>query len=54
MSGIGESEKSTSRDGTWRPVKVTLHPLNANFARITLTTDDEGAVSVIAELVATL
>jgi SOS-response transcriptional repressor LexA len=49
-----ESEKSTSRDGTWRHVKVTLHPLNANFAPITLTTEDEGSVAVIAEFVRAL
>jgi hypothetical protein len=35
-------------------VKVTLHPLNANFAPITLTTEDEGSVAVIAEFVRAL
>ena len=46
------SEKSASSDGTWRHVKVTLKPINPAFRPIELTTDDEGTVQVVAELVA--
>jgi hypothetical protein len=49
-----ESETATDPDGTWRHIKVTLHPLNRDFQPIVLTTEDEGSVSVIAELVAIL
>jgi ATP-dependent helicase YprA (DUF1998 family) len=48
------SEKSASSDGTWRHVKVTLKPVNPAFRPIELTTDDEGTVQVVAELVAVL
>ena len=48
------SEKSASSDGTWRHVKVTLKPVNPAFRPIELTTDDESAVQVVAELVAVL
>jgi SOS-response transcriptional repressor LexA len=48
------SEKSASSDGTWRHVKVTLKPANPAFRPIELTTDDEGTVQVVAELVAVL
>ena len=33
---------------------MTLHPVNREYEPIVLTAEDEGAVSVIAELVATL
>jgi len=46
-----ESEKTTSPDGTWRHVTVTLKPLNPEFAPITLTSDDEGLAGVVAEFV---
>jgi hypothetical protein len=49
-----ESVKTTGEDGVWRHVQVTLHPVNREFEPIVLTAEDEGAVSVIAELVATL
>jgi len=49
-----ESEKSTDADGTWRHVKVTLRPLNRDFQPIVLTTEDEGAVAVIAEFLRAL
>jgi phage repressor protein C with HTH and peptisase S24 domain len=49
-----ESQKETSADGTWRHTTVTLQPVNTDFAPIVLTTDDEGAIVVIAELVALL
>jgi SOS-response transcriptional repressor LexA len=49
-----ESEKTTEPDGTWRHVTVTLHPLNRDFQPIVLTTEDEGSVAVIAELVGVL
>ena len=48
------SEKATSPDGTWRHVKVTLKPVNPTFRSIELTTDDEGTVQVVAELVTVL
>lgn len=48
------SEKSSSSDGTWRHVKVTLKPANPAFLSIELTTDDEGTVQVVAELVVVL
>ena len=48
------SEKSASSDGTWRHVKVTLKPVNPDFRPIELTTDDEGTVHMVAELVAVL
>ena len=46
-----ESEKSTDSDGQWRHIKITLCPINSDFAPIVLTTDDEGTVSVLAEFV---
>ena len=46
-----ESEKAAAEDGAWRHVKVTLKPLNPQFAPIVLTVEDEGAVQVVAELV---
>ena len=49
-----ESEKVEADDGTWRHVKITLHPTNPEFQPIELTTDDEGQVKVVAELVETL
>ncbi len=47
-----ESEKSSEADGTWRHVTITLHPINRDFQPIVLTTEEEGAVAVIAEFVA--
>ena len=49
-----ESEKSTSEDGTWRHVKVTLKPSNPVYQPIDLTCEDEGTVQVIAELLEVL
>ena len=46
-----ESEKSED-EGGWRHVRVTLRPLNREFAPIELTVDDEADVSVVAEFVA--
>jgi ATP-dependent helicase YprA (DUF1998 family)/SOS-response transcriptional repressor LexA len=48
------SETSTDADGTWRHGRITLHPLNRAFQPIELKPDDEGAVAVIAGLVAVL
>jgi hypothetical protein len=49
------SEKSNADDGSWRHVKVTLEPNNnPEFKPIELTTDDEGTVKVVAELVEVL
>ena len=44
------SEKTASDDG-WRHVKITLEPVNPDFAPIELTADDEDSVAVVAELV---
>jgi hypothetical protein len=49
-----ESEKSTEIDGTWRHVRVTLHPLNREFHPIVLTSEDEDSLAVIAEFIDTL
>ena len=48
------SEKATSDDGTWRHVKITLKPNNADYPPIILTCDDEGTVQVIAEMLQVL
>jgi SOS-response transcriptional repressor LexA len=48
-----ESEK-VSDDDSWRHSKITLKPLNPNFAPIVLTEDLEGQVQVIAECVEVL
>ena len=45
------SEKVESAEGGWRHVKITLKPENPEFQPIELTTDDEGALKVIAEFV---
>ena len=47
------SEKTEDADG-WRHFKVTLEPENTDFSPIEITTDDEEAVSVVAELVEVL
>lgn len=46
-----DSQKVEADDGIWRHVKITLSPTNPEFAPIELTTDDEGALTVVAELV---
>lgn len=46
-----QSEKAVLEDGTWRHVKISLKPLNAEFKPIEFTADDEGNVSVIAEFI---
>jgi SOS-response transcriptional repressor LexA len=48
------SEKAASDEGSWRHVKITLRPNNADFQPIELTTDDEEAVNVVAEVVEVL
>jgi hypothetical protein len=48
------SEKATSEDGTWRHVRITLKPNNRDFEPIEFTTDDEGNVGVIAEMLEVL
>ena len=40
--------------GGWRHVRVTLESVNSEFEPIVLTTDDEGAVGVVAEVVEVL
>ena len=47
-------EKSASADGTWSHVKITLKPNNPDFPAIELTTDDEEAVKVVAEMIEVL
>lgn len=49
-----ESEKVAAGDGGWRHARITLSPSNPAFEPIVLTSDDEGAVAVIAELVQVL
>ena len=44
------SRKTADADG-WRHVEVALEPLNPEYEPIVLTTDDEGAVEVVAEVV---
>ena len=44
------SEKTADEDG-WRHVSVVLEPVNAEFAPIELRIEDEGSVTVVAELV---
>ena len=45
------SDKAISGDDTWRPVRVTLKPLNPDFEEITLTPSDEDDVRIIGEFV---
>lgn len=45
------SEKAASKDGTWRHVRITLKPNNAQYRPIELMVEDEGRVSVVAEVV---
>ena len=49
-----ESEKQAADDGTWRHVKITLHSVNKDFQPIEPSTDDEGSVAVVAEVVEVL
>ena len=44
------SEKTADED-VWRHVKILLEPVNPEFQPIELTTEDEDAVTVVAELV---
>lgn len=48
------SEKTTNADGTWRQFRITLSPLNREYKPIELSTEDEGAVAVVAEFVEVL
>ena len=48
------SEKAASEGGSWRHVKILLKPDNPAFGTIELTTDDEGTVEVVAEVVEVL
>jgi phage repressor protein C with HTH and peptisase S24 domain len=45
-----DSDKVTLADGTWRHFRITLKPDNHDFQPIELTTEDEGTVAVIAEM----
>jgi phage repressor protein C with HTH and peptisase S24 domain len=46
-----QSEKTAAEGGTWRHVKITLKPNNPEFEPIELTSDDEGRLHVIAEMI---
>ncbi len=48
------SEKIVEADGTWRHARVTLAPLNPDFAPIILEPRQEGDVQVVAEFLAVL
>ena len=48
------SEKAASEGGSWRHVKILLKPDNPAFGTIELTTDDEGTVEIVAEVVEVL
>jgi phage repressor protein C with HTH and peptisase S24 domain len=48
------SEKAASDEGAWRHVRITLKPNNPAFPPIELTTDDEGTVAVVAEMLEVL
>ena len=43
------STKTQDENG-WRHVSITLDPVNPDFEPIVLTTDDESAIDVMAEL----
>jgi uncharacterized protein len=45
------SEKVASEDGSWRHVRITLKPNNSQHRPVELTVEDEGRVSVVAEVV---
>jgi len=48
------SEKRSTADGPWRHVRITLEPLNPDFAPIELVAEDDqgsGAVNILAEFV---
>ena len=47
------SQKTEDENG-WRHIEITLEPLNPAFGPITITTDDGGALEVVAELVEVL
>lgn len=49
-----ESEKTTAEDGTWRHVRITLHPINPEFDPIDIAADDEGQVRADVELLEVL
>ena len=49
-----ESEKMTAEDGTWHHVKISLRPRNPDFQPIELTSEDEGSVQVVAEMLEVL
>lgn len=48
------SEKSSEADGSWRHVKITLEPINNDYQPIVVTSDDEGQIAVIAEMIQVL
>lgn len=48
------SEKTGADDGEWRHAKIVLSPINQQFRPIVLVPEDQEAVRVVAEHVATL
>jgi SOS-response transcriptional repressor LexA len=48
-----QSEKVADGD-TWRHTRITLKPINPDFRPIELTSSEEGALQVVAELVEVL
>jgi len=49
-----ESEKTVTEDGTWRHVRIILKPANKDFKPILMTSEDEGSVEVVAEMLEVL
>ncbi len=48
------SEKTASRDGTWRHDQITLLPLNPDYRPIVLNPEHVGDVQVVAEWLSVL
>ena len=51
---VYRSEKIAAEEGGWAHTRITLEPLNPDFDPIILEPEDEGDVSVVAELVGAL
>ena len=54
MGIVRARDDSCNNAGSWRHVKILLKPDNPAFGTIELTTDDEGTVEVVAEVVEVL
>jgi hypothetical protein len=44
---IYNSEKTASKDGNWRNIKISLKPHNPDFMPIELTCEEEGKIELI-------